>query len=286
MPATSMCCSSMRARRRPTVDEADAPGQGAQPFPRRCHTRRTVVPRRRRPATRRQARTVARSVEAYATYFRRWALVWERQAMLRAPYRSPATATLPNASWRCSMSSVLERGLSADDEREIRRTKARIENERIPPGEDPAFHLKLGRGSLSDVEWTVQLLQLRTATRSPSTVRAIDALVEQDVLALTDAHELADAYRFCEVTRNRLCLVAGTPLDALPPQGSMLLRCLAVRGRDPSTCARTTAGSPAACLLRRRPPVLRRVARRCSESSWSRSSWSSWAGRSSEWWWW
>ena len=122
---------------------------------------------------------------------------------------------------------VWDRGLSADDEREIRRTKARIEHERIPPGEDPAFHLKLGRGSLSDVEWTVQLLQLRTATRSPSTMAAIDALVGSGALAPADAHDLTAAYRFCEVTRNRLCLVAGTPLDALPPQGSTLLRCLA-----------------------------------------------------------
>jgi glutamate-ammonia-ligase adenylyltransferase len=38
--------------------------------------------------------------------------------------------------------------------------KARIESERIPPGEDPQFHLKLGRGSLSDIEFTVQLEQL------------------------------------------------------------------------------------------------------------------------------
>ena len=41
--------------------------------------------------------------------------------------------------------------------------KVRIEQERIPPGEDPQFHLKLGRGSLSDVEFTVQLLQLQMA---------------------------------------------------------------------------------------------------------------------------
>ena len=38
---------------------------------------------------------------------------------------------------------------------------------------------------------------------------------------------LAAAYRFCEVTRNRLALVAGAPLDALPPQGSTTLQCLA-----------------------------------------------------------
>ena len=46
------------------------------------------------------------------------------------------------------------------DFREIRRTKARIERERVPASDDPKFHLKLGPGSLSDIEWTAQLLQL------------------------------------------------------------------------------------------------------------------------------
>jgi glutamate-ammonia-ligase adenylyltransferase len=169
---------------------------------------------------------VARSVEAYATYFRRWAHVWEREAMLRA---RPVAGDRDVAERFMALLDefVWEPALSDDDGREIRRTKARIEHERIPPGEDPAFHLKLGRGSLSDVEWTVQLLQLRSATRTPSTMGAIDALVEVGVLAPADADDLASAYRFCEVTRNRLCLVAGAALDALPPQGSTLLLCLA-----------------------------------------------------------
>jgi glutamate-ammonia-ligase adenylyltransferase len=47
--------------------------------------------------------------------------------------------------------------------REIKRIKARVENERLPQGVDPARHLKLGPGSLSDVEWLVQLLQLEHA---------------------------------------------------------------------------------------------------------------------------
>jgi glutamate-ammonia-ligase adenylyltransferase len=122
---------------------------------------------------------------------------------------------------------VWEPGLSFDDEREIRRTKARVEQERIPPGEDPAFHLKLGRGSLSDVEWTVQLLQLRSGVRNPATMGAIDSLVAADVLARADADILRSAYRFCEIARNRLCLVAGGPLDALPPVGSQVLLSLA-----------------------------------------------------------
>ena len=51
--------------------------------------------------------------------------------------------------------------------REIRRIKARVEAERLPRGADPALHTKLGRGGLADVEWTVQLLQLRHGRRGP-----------------------------------------------------------------------------------------------------------------------
>ena len=65
--------------------------------------------------------------------------------------------------------------------REVRRMKVRIERERIPPGEDPQFHLKLGRGSLSDIEFTVQLLQLahgaaHPEVRSAATIEALHRL--------------------------------------------------------------------------------------------------------------
>jgi glutamate-ammonia-ligase adenylyltransferase len=109
-------------------------------------------------------------------------------------------------------------GLSRDDAREVRRIKARIERERIPAGEDPQFHLKLGRGSLSDIEWTVQLLQMRHHVKEPSTTLALDELLGEGVLAPADHAVLAEAYRFCEQTRNRLYLVRGTPGDALPQQ--------------------------------------------------------------------
>ncbi len=169
---------------------------------------------------------VARSLDGYAQYFHRWAHVWERQAMLRAR----PVAGDPDVGERFMAllePFVWEPGLSVDDVREIRRMKARIERERIPPSEDPAFHLKLGRGSLSDVEWTAQLLQLRWGVRSPSTMAALDALVDHDVLDRADADVLATAYRFCEATRNRLYLVNSGPGDSLPPQQSTLLRWLA-----------------------------------------------------------
>ena len=59
-------------------------------------------------------------------------------------------------------------GLDPAALREIRRIKARMEAERIPRGADRALHVKLGPGGLSDVEWTVQLLQLQHAHAVPA----------------------------------------------------------------------------------------------------------------------
>jgi glutamate-ammonia-ligase adenylyltransferase len=105
--------------------------------------------------------------------------------------------------------------------REIRRMKARIERERIPPGEDPQFHFKLGRGSLSDVEFTVQLLQLEHGAThaelaTTSTLDALARLVTCELLEPDDAAVLRAAYELCERARNYRYLLTGTPGDALP----------------------------------------------------------------------
>jgi glutamate-ammonia-ligase adenylyltransferase len=100
--------------------------------------------------------------------------------------------------------------------REIRRMKARIERERIPAGEDPRFHLKLGRGSLSDVEFTVQLAQLQHGIKETSTLGALDALTTAGFIAVDDADALRSSYVLCERARNAKYLLTGTPGDALP----------------------------------------------------------------------
>ena len=69
-----------------------------------------------------------------------------------------------------------------EEVRSIRRMKARMERERIPAGEDPQFHLKLGKGSLSDVEWTVQLLQLQHGIAETGTLPALKRLVAAGAL--------------------------------------------------------------------------------------------------------
>jgi len=165
---------------------------------------------------------IARSLDGYRSYFDRWALVWERQAMLRARVVAGDPAT-GDAFMRLLDDFVWEPGLSDEDRREIRRIKARVEKERLPAGDDPAFHLKLGRGSLSDVEWTAQLLQLRHRVRATGTLEALDALVLADALPAADAVVLAESYEYCESTRNRLFLVRSAPGDALPTDPAQLL---------------------------------------------------------------
>ncbi|MHB8663803.1 MAG: bifunctional [glutamine synthetase] adenylyltransferase/[glutamine synthetase]-adenylyl-L-tyrosine phosphorylase [Acidimicrobiales bacterium] len=158
---------------------------------------------------------LARSLAGYAQYYDRWAQTWERQALLRG--RVVVGSASLGAAFADLATSFLARPVTPDDEREIRRVKARIERERIPPGDDPDFHLKLGRGGLSDVEWTVQLLQLRHRVfDAAGTMDALAALEAAGHVSSEDAATLRAAYVYGERARDRLYLVRGAPGDALP----------------------------------------------------------------------
>ena len=112
-------------------------------------------------------------------------------------------------------------GISETAVREVRRIKARVEAERMPRGVDPAMHLKLGPGGLSDVEWVAQLLQLRHAGAMPElrttrTLAALQAARDHDLIASQDAEALAAAWRLAAQIRNAVMLVRGRPSDSVP----------------------------------------------------------------------
>lgn len=165
---------------------------------------------------------LSRSVNAFEIYWRDHALTWERQAMTRARIVA-GDRSLGDRLLDLIEPQVWDNGLSAVEIRDIRRMKARIESERIPLDEDPDFHLKLGRGSLSDIEFTAQLLQLQFGVKATGTLDALRALSESDVLSGDDAAVLVEAYTFCERVRNRWFLVNSAPGDSLPAQPESLL---------------------------------------------------------------
>ena len=166
---------------------------------------------------------LARSLSAYQAYYERWAQTWEFQALLKS--RPVAGDAGVAERFTALIEPFVYRDPFPDEAvRDVRRMKARIERERIPPNEDPRFHLKLGRGSLSDVEFTVQLIQLQHGARQPeiratSTIDALHQLRATGLLEPVDADALEDAYRFCERARNARYLLTGKLGDALPTDG-------------------------------------------------------------------
>lgn len=163
---------------------------------------------------------IVRSLPAYESYWDRWALTWEHQALLRVRHAA-GDADLGARFVAAATRRAYPEHLTPERVREVRAMKARVEQERIPLGEDPDFHVKLGRGALADVEWTVQLLQMEhghslPAVQSASTLGALSALHHGGVLSSEDAAILDEAYRFCAAVRNRLYLRAGRVRDSLP----------------------------------------------------------------------
>jgi glutamate-ammonia-ligase adenylyltransferase len=164
---------------------------------------------------------LVRTLESYKAYYAKWADVWESQALLRARFVA-GDADL-GARFIASIDPVRypERGLDAAQIREIRRIKARVESERLPRGADPSTHTKLGRGGLADIEWTIQLLQLRHGARIPalrttSTVDGIRAARDAELLDESDAVELLAAWLLATKARNATMLVRGKASDQLP----------------------------------------------------------------------
>ncbi|MBW8872798.1 MAG: bifunctional [glutamine synthetase] adenylyltransferase/[glutamine synthetase]-adenylyl-L-tyrosine phosphorylase, partial [Leifsonia sp.] len=161
-----------------------------------------------------------RSLDSYRAYYRRWSLTWEAQALLRA--RGVAGDAGLLADFEQLADEVrYPQSIGEQAVREVKRIKARVENERLPQGADPSRHLKLGRGSLSDVEWFVQLIQLEHAAgipglRTTSTLDALAAAAEHGFVAEEDAARLRDAWLFASRTRSAMTLWADKTADVLP----------------------------------------------------------------------
>lgn len=164
---------------------------------------------------------LVRSIDSYAAYYERWAATWESQAMVRASHGAGDEALADRLLALMDVRRWPERGLEESQIREIRRLKARMESERLPRGVDRKQHLKLGPGGLSDVEWTVQLIQLQHAgahpeLRTTQTLPALRAAVELGLVEADDADVLTEAWVLAGRLRNRITLVRSKASDSLP----------------------------------------------------------------------
>jgi glutamate-ammonia-ligase adenylyltransferase len=164
---------------------------------------------------------LVRTLAAYRAYYDRWAHPWEAQALLRA---DPVAGDPELRAAFANMADGIRYahgGIGDGSILEIRRIKARMEAERMPRGVDPALHVKLGPGGLTDTEWVAQLLQLRHASAVPElrttrTVAALAGAAAAGLISQSDAAALTESWLLATRIRNAVLLVRGRGSDVLP----------------------------------------------------------------------
>jgi len=164
---------------------------------------------------------LVRTLAAYRAYYDRWAQPWEAQALLRA---APVAGDRELCAAFARVADGIRYpagGIGDGSVLEIRRIKARMEGERMPRGVDPALHVKLGPGGLTDTEWVAQLLQLRHGgavpeLRTTQTVAALSGAAAAGLISQADAAALTDSWLLATRIRNAVLLVRGRGSDVLP----------------------------------------------------------------------
>ena len=172
---------------------------------------------------------LVRTLKSYEAYYARWSSPWEAQALLRA---RPLAGNADLCDRFIALIDPLRYpvdGIAEADVVEARRIKARMEAERLPKGADPSTHVKLGRGGLSDVEWAIQLIQMRNAGRSADhalrttgTLEAMQAAVNEGLLSEFDQQALASAWLLATHVRNATFLVTSRSSDQVPTDFSTM----------------------------------------------------------------
>ncbi len=166
------------------------------------------------------------SLDAFVTYHRGRGQLWERQALIKARPVGGA----PDLRGRLEVivsDIVYGRGLTPEEVAEVRRMRERIAAER-GASDAGRVNIKTDRGGLVDVEFVVQLLQLRHGRDEPrvrvrGTREALAALETAGLLAPADARALGDGYDFLRALEGRLRIERDQPVEALDTHPEALL---------------------------------------------------------------
>jgi glutamate-ammonia-ligase adenylyltransferase len=174
----------------------------------------------------------AASVGALERYHRDYGDLWERQSLTRArlvggaPGRGDrALARRVRAALRAI---VYGSAIGRADLKEIVEVRQRMEVElgKETPGR---FHVKYGRGGITDVEFLVQAIQLvhgaaHPAVRRSNTLAGLRALAREGLVPRDDAEVLAGHYRMLRSVSLALRLFGARPTDTLDVAGPMPAR--------------------------------------------------------------
>lgn len=159
--------------------------------------------------------SIQRAIEYYGGY----AQPWERQAMIKA---RPVAGDLALGERFIEQTRPFVFPRYFDDETldAIRQIKLQMEAQ-IAERNETELDVKLGRGGIRDVEFTVQILQMLNGgrmpdLRNPNTLEAIQVLGLRGHLTPFEATTLASNYAFMRKVEHRLQIEGGQQRHVLP----------------------------------------------------------------------
>ncbi len=165
------------------------------------------------------------SLSAFRRYHETSSQLWERQALIKArvilaepPLHEAITTLIEQVTYA--------QAIDASDVAEIDRLRGRMEQE-LAREQTGRFNIKTGRGGIVDIEFLVQMLQLRYGQQLPvlrqrATAPALDALHACGVLSEDDFSMLSRGYRFLRTLENRLRIEHDQPVEALESEDAHL----------------------------------------------------------------
>jgi [glutamine synthetase] adenylyltransferase / [glutamine synthetase]-adenylyl-L-tyrosine phosphorylase len=160
---------------------------------------------------------IVRSLASTIRYYEREGSTWERQAFLKASPIAGDRALGTDLLLRLQP-FIFRRYLDRDAIFQIEAIKARIEAQAREHGRR---HIKLSTGGIREIEFIVQLLQLASggrceAVRTPSTLAALDRLVENRYLIESDRDRLRTSYLFLRRLEHRVQMMDARQTHLLP----------------------------------------------------------------------
>ena len=177
---------------------------------------------------------LVRTLASYERYYSEWGETWELQALLRATWIAGDKNLGMRFLRMIDQFRYPAGGATAKQVSEVRRMKARVDSERLPKGADKNLHTKLGRGGLTDVEWTAQLLTMQHCDkehlRNTSTLGVLREMAGEELISEADALTMREAWITATKARNALALVRGKRKDQLPGSGKPLAQVAAAAG--------------------------------------------------------
>src|SRR2546423_13898501 len=162
---------------------------------------------------------LARSLESMENYYAGFGETWERLALIKA--RGIAgSRELAYEFLRQHQPFIYPNSPTPDLLDEIANIKRRIERDVV--GHDALERdVKLGRGGIREIEFVVQTLQFIHGARhaflqETSTLKALSALAELELIPRNDILDLDRAYRFLRRTEHRLQIEAEQQTHTVP----------------------------------------------------------------------